>query len=99
MGPVAPAGVANPGTQRSRKQENWGSAASVMLLRKALCVKGLAVWQIAWYQRSAERIDNWSAMNGLTITMPLRGFSKKPNRPGRCPRPPSLQALAAKLGA
>jgi hypothetical protein len=34
-----------------------------------------------------------------TVTTPLRGFSKKPNRPGRCPRPLSPQALAAKLGA
>ena len=35
-----------------------------MLLRKCPCVKGLAARQVAWYQRSAERIDNWSAMNG-----------------------------------
>jgi hypothetical protein len=35
-----------------------------MLLRKALCVKGLAVRRLARYQRSAERLDNWIAMNG-----------------------------------
>ena len=67
MGPVAPAGVANPGTQKfSQKQENWGSAASVMLLRKALCVKGLAVRQIAWYQRSAERSSQTSLSGSYT---------------------------------
>ena len=61
---MAPAGVANPGHAEFPQTGELGSAASVMLLRKALCVKGLAVRQIAWYQRSAERIDHWSAMNG-----------------------------------
>ena len=56
-------GSPTPGTQSSPK-ERMGSAASVMLLRQAMCVKGLAVRQIAWYQRSAERVDHWSAMNG-----------------------------------
>ena len=97
---MAPAGVANPGHAAFPANRRIGDLQPPSCCSgKALCVKGLAVWQIAWYQRSAERIDNWSAMNGLTITMPLRGFSKKPNRPGRCPRPLSLQALAAKLGA
>jgi len=33
-----------------------------------------------------------------TMSMPPKGFSKKPDRPGRYPRPLSLQTLAAKLG-
>jgi len=34
-----------------------------------------------------------------TMSMPPKGFSKKPDRPGRYPRPLSIQTLAAKLGA
>src|SRR2546430_16732855 len=59
MGPVAPVGAANPGHAGfPPNRRAGGSAASVMLLRKCPCVKGLAVRQVAWYQRSAERIDN-----------------------------------------
>ena len=62
---MAPAGAANPGHAEFPKTGELGSAASVMLLRKALCVKGLAMRQIAWYQRSAERIDHWSVYRRL----------------------------------
>jgi hypothetical protein len=64
MGPVAPAGVANPGHAELSQQENLDLRLSSCCSGRALCVKGLAVRQIAWYQRSAERLDNWIAMNG-----------------------------------
>jgi hypothetical protein len=64
MGPVAPAGVANPGHAELSQQENLDLQLPSCCSGKALCVKGLAVRQIAWYQRSAERLDNWIALNG-----------------------------------
>lgn len=99
MGPVAPAGVANPVCRVPAVGRIGDLQLPSCCSGKALCIKGSAVWQVAWYQRSAERLDNWSAMNAQTMSMPPKGFSKKPDRPGRYPRPLSLQTLAAKLGA
>ena len=55
MGPVAPVGVANPGHaefSQNRRVEDLRLPSCCS--GNALCVKGLAVRQVAWYQRSAE---------------------------------------------
>lgn len=64
MGPVAPVGVANPGMQSSPNRRIGDLRLPSCCSGNALYVKGLAVWQVPWYERNAECLDNWIAMNG-----------------------------------
>ena len=77
MGPVAPAGVANPARRVLPNRRIGDLLLSSCCSGNAPCVKGLAVWQIAWYQQGiACRTSRRTALRGRAAcsTWPLTQF-------------------------
>jgi hypothetical protein len=65
MGPVAPAGVANPARRVLPNRRIGDLLLPSCCSGNALCVKGLAMWQIAWYQQGITcRTSRSTALRG-----------------------------------